>query len=452
MASQAIDFQTQKTIFGQWDKETLVGYASSITNAMAAEQAKNRVLTTQYEAARDWLQGLTLVEEIGQHLSSMLDLDEILELLLRRVTEALEAEDGSILLTEEPSGDLVFQISLGSIAQEIKPFRVPKGEGIAGEVALTGVPIRVDNAQQDQRHFKQIDLDTGFLTKTILCAPLLTRTRTIGVIEVFNKRSGPFTDEDQVVLSSIANFAAIAIENARLHQHVLDERDRVVLAQEEVSRKLQRDLHDGPTQLVAAIQMSLDFTKQALEKKPSLVERELDEMMKLAQRATHQMRTLLFELRPLVLETQGLAAALTTFLERRQKDESTALSLNVQSDQPDNAIPRLVPKAETAIFAIVQEAVNNALKHAVADNIYVNLKLENKRLKVTILDDGLGFDLTGVSNNYEERGSYGMINIKERAEVAGGTLAMKSAPGAGTEIQVNITLTPELLNSVDSRQ
>jgi signal transduction histidine kinase len=98
-----------------------------------------------------------------------------------------------------------------------------------------------------------------------------------------------------------------------------------------------------------------------------------------------------------------------------------------------------------AIFAIVQEAVNNALKHAMADNIYVTLDLKKDLLSVTILDDGQGFDLNTISNNYEDRGSYGMINIKERAAVADGDLTMKSAPGAGTEIQVNIPLTPDLL-------
>ncbi len=445
MASQKPDLQTTKKIFSQWSKEKLVDYAASLSRAMGIERAKHKALASQFESAKDWLQGLTLVEEIGQHLSSTLNLDEVLALLLKRVTEALDAEDGSILLTEELSGDLIFQISLGSISEEIKPFRIPKGEGIAGEVALTGVPIRVDNAQKDKRHFKQIDIDTGFLTKTILCVPLLTRQKVIGVIEVFNKRSGPFTDEDQVILSSIANFAAIAIENARLHQSVLAERDRVVQTQEEISRKLQRDLHDGPTQLVAAIQMNLDFAKQALKQDPALVEKELDEMMELAKKATHQMRTLLFELRPLVLETQGLEAALRTFLKRRQKDERTALHLTVTSTRHDNAIPRLVSKSEMAIFAIVQEAVNNALKHAMADNIYVTLNLKKDILSVNILDDGQGFDLNAVSNNYEDRGSYGMINIKERAAVAGGNLTMKSAPGAGTEIQVDIPLTPDLL-------
>lgn len=434
--------QTLKTTFNQWDKDKLVHYALSLTSAMMDQQKRYDDLIAQYLLTQTALQGLTLVEEIGQHLSSILDLNEVLTLLLRRVNLALDARDGSILLVDEPTGDLVFQISLGAISEEIKPFRVPKGQGIAGEVALTGVPIRVDNAQQDARHFRKIDLDTGFLTQSILCVPLITREKIIGVIEVFNKKSGSFTEEDQHLLASIANYAAIAIENARLHQSVLAEKDRVVKAQEDASRKLQRDLHDGPTQLVAAIEMSVEFCKKALVKDLSLVDPELDNIAKLAHKATNQMRTLLFELRPLVLESQGLVAAIQTFLERRQKDEPTRLHLEITSDLPDQNIPRMEGRIEMALFAIIQEAVTNALKHAKAENIFVKIGKSSSDLTVTILDDGLGFDTKLLNQNYEDRGSYGMVNIKERSELTGGKLTIQSAPGAGAEITITLPLKP----------
>jgi len=429
-----------RAIFNKWDTQKLLSYAVSLTKSIQAERAQYKTLAAKFQSTQTSLQGLTLVEEIGRSLSSTLDLNEVLTLLLSRVNKVLQADDSSILLKEEPSGDLIFQISLGSISEQVKPFRVPKGEGIAGEVALTGKPIRVDNAQQDKRHFDQIDKDTGFLTKTILCVPLVTMEKIVGVIEVFNKKQGVFTEEDQVLLSSIANYAAIAIENARLHQSVLAEKDRVIQAQEEVSRKLQRDLHDGPTQLVAAIQMSADFSKQALEKDVSLVGPELDNILHLAERASHQMRTLLFELRPLILETQGLVVALGSFLERRQKDSPAKLHLIAKSDQPDNAIVHLETRSEMSLFAVVQEAVNNALKYAKAENIIVKLEQQQKELCMCVIDDGLGFDTESVTTNYEDRGSYGMVNMKERAELVSGKFSLKSAPGAGTEIRVTIAL------------
>jgi signal transduction histidine kinase len=263
----------------------------------------------------------------------------------------------------------------------------------------------------------------------------------IGVLEVMNKREGNFTQTDLELLSSIASYAAIAIQNARLHQSVLAERDRVIAAEEEARKKLARDLHDGPTQLVAGIKMSLDFSKKALEKEPSLLPKELAYMQELADRATHQMRTMLFELRPLVLETQGLGAALQVFLDRRQQDitgNTPKLALKIETDHPSGDISRQDGKVEAAIFAIVQETVNNAIKHAQAKNIVVQLTETATAVYTVIKDDGKGFDVDQVMNNYEQRGSLGMINLKERTELIGGELNVRSAPGHGTRITIQV--------------
>lgn len=436
------DNHVLKQTLESWDKDRLIQYALNLSKASAEQEEAGTILAENVVENR-MLRGLMLVQEIGENLAS-LELNHVLTRLLKLINEALDVEDGSILLVEEPSKDLIFQTSLGSISQEIKPFRVPRGQGIAGEVAQHGEPIRIENAQTDARHFKQIDHDTGFLTKSILCVPLKTRDKIIGVVEVFNKQSGPFTEADEALLGSIANYAAISIENARLHQSVIAERDRAIQAQEEVSNKLQRDLHDGPTQLVAAMQMSIEFCKTALEKEISLVGPELDNMHLLAERATHQMRTLLFELRPLELETQGLAAALKTFIDKRQKTEKTALHLDIQTDQLDNLISRLQDKYESALFAITQEAVNNSLKYAKADNIFVRVQQQDNHIELSVLDDGLGFDLHEVTSNYEGRGSYGLVNQRERAALLGSELDLKSALGAGTETIIRFTISPEM--------
>jgi signal transduction histidine kinase len=323
----------------------------------------------------------------------------------------------------------------------VKPFRIPKGQGIAGEVAVTGKPLMIANVGEDERHFKKLDQTTNFLTRNILCVPLVLYDQIIGVLEVINKREGNFTETDLELLSSIASYAAIAIQNARLHENVLAERDRVIEAEEEARKKLARDLHDGPTQLVAGIKMSLDFSKKALEKEPSLLPKELNYMQELAERATHQMRTMLFELRPLVLETQGLGAALQVFIDRRQKDiagEYPRLALKIETDNPNGDISRQDGKVETTIFAIVQETVNNAIKHAQAQNIIVQLTETATAIYTVIKDDGQGFDVDQVMNNYEQRGSLGMLNLKERTQLIGGELNIRSAPGSGTRITIQV--------------
>ncbi len=392
-----------------------------------------------FESSQRRASEMAFLNEVARTLSSTLHLDEVLTRIIEQVDEMLRVEAGSLLLTDPATGDLVFQIALGEKSKEIKPFRVPRGQGIAGEVAVSGRPLLISNVEQDERHFKELDQKINFNTRNMLSVPLLLHDEVIGVLQVINKKAGNFTQHDLELLSSIASYAAIAIENARLHENVLAERDRVIAAQEQARRELARDLHDGPTQLVAGIMMSLDFCRKALEKDPSLLGKELGYMQELAERASRQMRTMLFELRPLVLETQGLGAALKVFLDRRQEDvAATRLTLNVEKDHPGSDISRQDDKVEAAIFAIVQETVNNALKHAQANTITVHLKETPEAVYTIIEDDGVGFDVEAVMDNYERRGSLGMINIRERAQLVGGDLVLSSTPGQGTRITVKV--------------
>jgi signal transduction histidine kinase len=386
---------------------------------------------------------LAILNEMSTRLSSTLDLDEVLTLIMERINAVLKVEAGSLLLIDDETGELVFQIALGEKAEGVKPIRLPMGQGIAGHVAQSGEPLMISDAQEDHRHFREVDVTTDFLTRSMLCVPMIFKGKVIGVIEIMNKLEGDFTESDLTLLNSIATYAAIAIENARLHQSVLAERDRVVVAQEEVQKKLARDLHDGPTQLVAGMLMRLDFIQKALTRDPSLVEKEISQVIDLGQRASHQMRTLLFKLRPLILETQGLVPALETFLTRQQKEEADkTLHLEVRTERGDDHLTRRDPKDEAAIFAIVQEAVRNALKHAQAENIWVRLAEQAGELMVIVQDDGVGFDTAAVENDYEQRGSLGMVNIRERAELLGGHLTLRSAPGQGTEVMIRVPWGP----------
>ncbi len=228
-------------------------------------------------------------------------------------------------------------------------------------------------------------------------------------------------------------------ENIRLQESILTERERVVEAEEEARKRVAGDLHDGPTQLVSAMMMRLDYCRQLLTKDPASLSDELDALQEIGERAIHQMRTMLFELRPLVLETHGLAAALQVFLERHQKEvELTKLVLEIGTFQVNDEFSRQKAEVEVAIFAIVQEAVNNALKHARAGCIAVHLEETPTAFYAMISDDGKGFDVAAIMRHYGQRSSLGMINMRERAELIGGELIVKSILGQGTHIIVKV--------------
>lgn len=410
----------------------------AIRNARLYESSQRRAtdMARLKDIAQRQAEDMRFLNEVGRTLSSTLHLDKVLTAVMEQVDELLAVEAGSLLLTDPETGDLVFQVALGEKAKEVKPFRVPKGQGIAGEVAETGKPLVIQDVKQDSRHFKDVDEKTQFDTRNILCVPLVLQEQIVGVLQVLNKKTGGFTQHDVDLLGSIASYAAIAIENARLYESLQGEHERSIQAEQDARRRLASDLHDGPTQLVAAIMMNLDFAQKALSKDPSLLPPTITEMQELASRASHQMRTLLFELRPLVLETQGLGAALQVFLDRRQKDAGpkTRLKLEIDTINPNGDISRQDGKIEATIFAIVQETVNNAIKHANANVIEVRLKETEKDISVQIMDDGSGFDVDEVMDGYENRGSLGMLNLRERSEAIGGEFTIDSVVGHGTNI------------------
>ncbi|MEN2984675.1 MAG: HD domain-containing phosphohydrolase [Dictyoglomaceae bacterium] len=164
---------------------------------------------------------LNILQEIGFQINSTFKLKDLLNLIMTLSKETLEAEASSLMLLDEKTNDLTFEIALGEKGDVIKKFRIPLGEGIAGWVAKTGEPLIANNVEEDPRFAKKYDSATSFKTKSILCVPLKTKEKIVGVIEVLNKKGNENFDENDLnLLQAIANQAAIAIENARLYQNL----------------------------------------------------------------------------------------------------------------------------------------------------------------------------------------------------------------------------------------
>jgi signal transduction histidine kinase len=234
-----------------------------------------------------------------------------------------------------------------------------------------------------------------------------------------------FSRERRDLLDMIGRQAVIAIQNARLYQDLLEEKERMIEVHEEARKKLARDLHDGPTQSVAAMAMRINLTRRMFSKNEKSA---LDELMKieeLAHRTTKEIRHMLFTLRPLILESQGLKAALLPWLRkcaRLSRKMSWWKSMIGSSKTWKWA-------KQGVIFYIVEEAVNNARKHAAAANIWVRLKeLDTGLALLEVQDDGIGFDVGAVNKAYDKRGSLGMVNLRERTELVNGLLNIQSQP------------------------
>lgn len=181
-----------------------------------------------------------LLREVGIALGSTLDLDALLELILEKLTLLLEADRSVLYLLDEQKGELVSRLVVG---EKVRSIRMKVGHGLAGSVALTGRPVRVRDAYKDRRFERDWDLLTGYRTTSMLAAPLKNHLgRTIGVIQVLNKKHGEeFTDEDEAILSALSMQAAVAIDNSRLFLSLIQKNKQLSDTTDQLERRV-RDL------------------------------------------------------------------------------------------------------------------------------------------------------------------------------------------------------------------
>jgi len=179
---------------------------------------------------------LAAMQDIGRALASTLDLDELLQLIMRRVTELMEADRSTLYLHDADRGELWSRVLQGTQMRSLR-FRV--GEGVAGWVAQHDQRLSIPDAYADSRFNPEVDRASGYRTQSILCQPLHDSQGAVAaVIQVLNKRGGPFTRDDEELLAAVGGQAAIALENARLYQSVLSrnrELDLLYAIEREVS-------------------------------------------------------------------------------------------------------------------------------------------------------------------------------------------------------------------------
>jgi signal transduction histidine kinase len=261
-------------------------------------------------------------------------------------------------------------------------------------------------------------------TRSELVLPLKTKETVIGVLDVQSKRLNAFDELDLTVLQSLARQAAIAIENARLYQQAQQ------LAVIEERTRLARDLHDSVTQSLYGVTLFAEAAGRllALGQIESAGEH-LQELQQTAQEALQEMRLLIFELRPSVLAESGLVAALQARLETVEGRAGLETSFKVEG-----ADQRIAPEIEEGLYRISQEALNNALKHAQARRIQVFLRQNQSTVLLEITDDGLGFE----PSLAHQQGGLGLRGMEERAARMGADLSVRSRPGAGTQVRVEV--------------
>jgi signal transduction histidine kinase len=253
--------------------------------------------------------------------------------------------------------------------------------------------------------------------------PLQVQERIVGIITVERQQPGGYTDEEVRLTTAFAGQAALALENARLYQQAEQ------LAVMEERSRLGRELHDSVTQSLYSLTLFAEVGRRAAG--AGNLEQVMDYLARLgqvAQQTLKEMRLLVYELRTAALEAEGLVTALQQRLDAVEKRAGVEGRLIVETQI------ELPAAVEEGLYRIAQEALNNALKHAVASLVTVRLRSDNDLVELEVADNGQAFDPANISNS----GGLGLTSMRERAERLGGTLTIMSKPGQGTTVRASV--------------
>ena len=399
--------------FDEQDEELVSLLASQA--AVAVENAR------LYESATRWSRQLESLHEIIRSLVEETDLERLLTLVCARLRELIDARLALIALPE-PGGELRIAAvdgdpaTTGGVLGHILLRRGSKSGRVLERGHSARVDSVIDDPEVDQDEARRLGIRTG------LYVPLIVRGRPIGIVAVHDKLGAEarFSDEDLRLAEIFAARAAVAVD---LSERVArDMVRRVIAAQELERRRLARELHDETGQALTSILLGLKAIRAA-DNDEAAQQAEAD-LRELVVQALQDVRSLAVELRPSALDDFGLVPALErlaeTFAERTGIRATVAAMLGEA---------RLPPETETVVYRLVQEALTNVVKHAAASEVGIVLTMRDGGVSAVIEDDGEGFAESDVRSD-----ALGLLGMRERLALLGGTLAVESTPGEGTTV------------------
>ena len=393
----------------------------AIDNARLFAEAQHLLRETEQRASE-----LTIINDVQQGLASKLDAQSIYELVGDTFHKFFNAQVVMISTYDPKSNTVEHRYSIERGQRVYSSGTHPPG-GFRSQIIRTKQPVLVntDVAEQATR-LGQPTLPGTTTPKSWLGVPVVENGEVTGILSVQNlDQENAFDEADVRLLETFAASMSIALENARLYEQarhlaVLDERQR-----------LARELHDSVTQSLYGISLYAQAATGNIKAgQTEQAGQYLEDIQNTAQESLADMRLLIYELRPPILDKEGLIAALQNRL------ISVEDRARIKSSIQTNLTGRLPSDIEEGLYQITREALNNIIKHAHAKNILIRIQKEVEAVSVEISDDGVGFDPQTACR----QGCLGLTNMKERAQSQGWQLDIESSPGNGARIKVEIGL------------
>jgi signal transduction histidine kinase len=368
--------------------------------------------------------------QIARALGGQTDLTAILELVAKRGRALVSAR---VLVIELRRGsELELAAGAGELPADLIGQRVPLAETVANVALRSRASQRLTDDENRERFQRHGLGHLGLVARDGLIVPLVFREQSYGVLVAIDSLdSAGFSPEHQRLLEAFAVSAATAVATA---QSAADERRRQRLAAAEAERaRWARELHDETLQALGNLRLMLSAAARNgnVDAMQAAIGRSLAQL----ESDTATLRSLISELRPAALDQLGLEPALLALVDRLR---TAGLEVDVDvelASEHGRADQRLTSELETAVYRIVQEALTNAVKHGGAARAVVEVRDDRAFVDVSVRDDGSGFDPTGSTDGF------GVLGMRERAELLSGSLQIDSAPGAGTTVTARFPVT-----------
>ncbi|MEE8391163.1 MAG: GAF domain-containing protein [Anaerolineae bacterium] len=399
--------------------------ARDITEQKQVQDEIREVYEGLEQRVADRTRELAALYDVTAVASESLDLNTTLERSLERVLAAMRSKAGDIYLLDEADETLYLATHQGvppEIVAQVNILPLSENMNLESLVIERGEPLIVPDLTADPQALYAI---RALYSYSYVGVPLRAGGRVLGVLNVAGDLGRLFSQEEVALLASIADHVGVAVEGARLRHHV---RQTAVLEERE---RLARELHDSVTQLLYSLTLLAEGGRRlVMSGEMDDVGDYLADLGEISRQALMEMRLLVYQLRPLALERDGIVGALQQRLDAIERRSGVQVHLFAERSMQ---LPTLV---EQELYYISQEALNNALKHADARSITVRLDTRDGQVTLQVEDDGVGFDPDVASG----AGGLGLSNMRERARRLGGTLTLVSSPGEGTMVEIVIMI------------
>jgi signal transduction histidine kinase len=400
------------------DEESAVVLADWAAIAIANARLYRAVRERRDELERT-MRGLETTTEISLALGGVTDLDQVLELVVKRSRALIDARAAEIALLD--GDEFVIAALAGAGVAGLKHTRVPVSESVAEPAVRTGRQQRLDEIPRDTFAAREIGARSAIVT------PMLFRNRPVGFLSVFDRRHGdrPFSDEDERLMQAFAASAATAVATA---QNASEEALRRAIDASEAERtRWARELHDETLQQLAGLRVLLSGARRSGE--PERMVTAIDGALEQITLAIGDLRSLITELRPAALDELGTKPAIESLIARFHRQTDLDVDFAYENDDAEF---RHVSEVESTVYRLVQEALNNVTKHAGAKRVEVRVSDLDDEITLSVRDDGRGFDPQAAT------AGFGLLGMRERLALVGGALELESAPGSGTVLRAAI--------------